>query len=64
MKLNYLLFFIFLVLNISFSQLKYSGYGATGYKWHDINQLKEYNQEAYFYDQLQKLMSYPDSIFY
>lgn len=30
------------------AQFKYKGYGATGYKWHDINQLKEYNQEAYY----------------
>lgn len=30
------------------AQFKFKGYGATGYKWHDKNQLKEYNQEAYY----------------
>lgn len=62
MKFNYLLFFTFLILNVSYSQLKYSGYGATGYKWHDINQLKKYNQEAYYEAKLETEMKFNDEI--
>lgn len=56
-----LLFFISSIA-ITFSQLKYSGYGATGYKWHDINQLKKYNQEAYYEAKLEAEMKFNDEL--
>ena len=62
MKCKFILFLIILFSFNSFSQFKYSGYGATGYKWHDINQLKEYNQEAYYDAKLEAEIKYNDEI--
>ncbi|MDP4174189.1 MAG: hypothetical protein Q8933_09495 [Bacteroidota bacterium] len=56
---NYLISLFFILLNFfqetTFSQekIKFSGYGATGYKIYDRNVLRDYNQEAYYEGKLQ-----------
>jgi len=47
-RLIFLIIITFFAVSYSQAQFKFKGYGATGYKWHDINKLKEYNQQAYY----------------